>query len=262
MISRKKTSRKSGIRMTMPDNSEDLATTEQHNQAEDAHEKQPTNIKDLEPRMRLRGKVTKVGLSGAFVDIGLSQDGWVHISQLSKDPVNKVTEVVEEGSEVTVWVRKVDRRRGRISLTMIEPPKRTFHDLKPGMIIEGKVTRLAPFGAFVDIGIGRDGLVHVSELAPGYVEDPSEIVSVGEEVEVKVLNINRGRRQIELSMKEIPLEEIEGEEPLPTIMELAIQEAFDQQRNNRGKKTKRSQKKPPRSEQNDIITRTLRSHGS
>ncbi|MGA9350252.1 MAG: S1 RNA-binding domain-containing protein [Anaerolineae bacterium] len=252
--------RKNGIKMTMPDNTERLATTEQHNQAEDAHEKQPTSIKDLKPRMRLRGKVTKVGLSGAFVDIGLSQDGWVHISQLSQDPINKVTEVVKEGSEVTVWVRKVDRRRGRISLTMIEPPKRTLHDLKPGMIIEGKVTRLAPFGAFVDIGIGRDGLVHVSELAPGYVEDPSEIVSVGEEVEVKVLNVNRGKRQIELSMKEIPLEEIEGEEPLPTIMELAIQEAFDQQRNNRGKKAKRGEKRPPRSEQNDIITRTLRSH--
>jgi ribosomal protein S1 len=246
--------------MTIPDNTEELVTTGQDNQAEDAHEKQPADIKDLKARMRLKGKVTKVGLSGAFVDIGLSQDGWVHISQLSKEPVNRVTEVVKEGSEVTVWVRKVDHTRGRISLTMIEPPKRTFHDLKPGMIIQGKVTRLTPFGAFVDIGIGRDGLVHISELAPGYVEDPSEIVSVDEEVEVKVLNVNSKRRQIELSMKEIPLEEIAGEEPLPTIMELAIQEAFDQQRNNRGKKVKRSEKKPPRSEQNDIITRTLRSH--
>ena len=248
--------------MTIPNNTEGLVTTEQDNRAEDAHEKQPANIKDLKPRMRLRGKVTKVGLSGAFVDIGVSQAGWVHISQLSKEPVNKVTEVVEEGSEVTVWVRKVDHTRGRINLTMIEPPERTFHDLKPGMIIEGKVTRLAAFGAFVDIGIGRDGLVHISELAPGYIESPSEIVSVGEEVEVKVLSVDSKRRQIELSMKEIPLEEIEGEESLPTIMELAIQEAFDQQKNNRGKKVKRSEKRPPKSEQNDIITRTLRSHGS
>ncbi|MFQ5811688.1 MAG: S1 RNA-binding domain-containing protein [Anaerolineae bacterium] len=235
-------------------------TTEQRNQAEDAHEKQPTDTKNLKPRVRLRGKVTKVGLSGAFVDIGLSQKGWVHISQLSKDPVNRVTEVVEPGDEVTVWVRKVDRKRGRISLTMIGPPKRTFRDLKPGLIIEGKVTRLAPFGAFVDVGVGRDGLVHISELAPGYVEDPSEIVSVGEEVEVKVLNVNRRRRQIELSMKEIPLE-IEGEEPLPTIMELAIHEAFDRQRDNRGKKAKRDEKKPLQSKQDDIIARTLRSHG-
>jgi len=210
--------------------------------------------------MRLRGKVTKVGISGAFVNIGLSQDGWVHISQLSKDPVNKVTEVVEEGSEVTVWVKKVDRKREHINLTMVEPPKRTFRDLKPGLIIEGKVTRLAPFGAFVDIGVGHDGLVHISELAPGYVEDPAEIVSVGEEVEVKVLNVNRRRHQIELGMRDIPLE-VDEEEPLPTTMELAIKEAFHQQRDNRSKKAKGGQKRSPRSEQNDIITRTLRSHG-
>jgi small subunit ribosomal protein S1 len=211
--------------------------------------------------MRLRGKITRVGLSGAFVDIGLSQEGWIHISQLSKDPVNRVTEVVQPGDEVTVWVKQVDRRRGRINLTMIEPPERTFRDLKPGMIIEGKVTRLAPFGAFVDIGVGRDGLVHVRELAPGYVEDPAEIVSVGEKVEVKVLSVNRRRRQIELSMKDIPLEIEEEEEPLPTLMELAIRKALSRQRANRDKKAKRVQKQPLRSEQSDIIARTLRSHG-
>jgi len=239
-------------------------TTEQRNQAEDAHEKQPTDTKNLKPRMRLRGKVTKVGLSGAFVDIGLSQEGWMHISQLSKDPVNRVTEIVEPGNEVTVWVKRVDRRRGRINLTMIEPPERVFGDLKPGMIIKGKVTRLAPFGAFVDIGVGRDGLVHVSELAPGYVENPAEIVSVGEEVEVKVLSVDHRRRQIELGMKGIPLDIDEEEEaPLPTIMELAIKEAFDRQEgeeDTRGKKTKGGEKKAPRGEQNDIISRTLRSH--
>ena len=252
--------KKGGIKMTMPGDAEGLVTTEQSDQAEEAHEKQPTSIKDLEPRMRLTGKVTKVALSGAFVDIGLSQEGWVHISQLGKDPVNKVTEVVEQGSEVTVWVRQVDRKSGRINLTMVKPPKRAFRDLKPGMIIEGKVTRLAPFGVFVDIDVGRDGLIHVSELARGYVEDPAEIVSVGEEVEVKVLSVNHRRREIELSMKDIPLE-IEEEEPLPTIMEFAIKEAFDRQRDNRGKKAKRGEKRPLQSEQSDIITRTLRSHG-
>jgi small subunit ribosomal protein S1 len=240
-------------------------TTEQVNQAKDANEKQPTDIRELKPRMKLSGKVTKAALSGAFVDIGLSQEGWVHISQLSKDPVNRVTEIVELGDEVTVWVKRVDRRRGRINLTMIEPPERVFSDLKPGMTIKGKVTRLAPFGAFVDVGVGRDGLVHISELAPGYVEDPSEIVSVGEEVEVKVLSVDRRRRQIELGMKEIPLETDEEEEPpLPTIMELAIKEALDRQEgeedDSRDKKTKGDQKKAPQSEQSDIISRTLRSH--
>jgi small subunit ribosomal protein S1 len=228
---------------------------------------QPTDITGLRPRMRLTGTVSKVALSGAFVDIGLSQDGWVHISQLSKDPIKRVTEVVEPGDEITVWVRKVDRRKGRISLTMIEPPERVFSDLKPGLIVKGKVTRLAPFGAFVDVGVGRDGLVHISELATGYVDDPSEIVSVGEEVEVKVLSVDRRRRQIELGMKEIPLDidDHEEDEPLPTIMELAIKQALDQQESEEDtgdRKTKRGQKKAPRSEQNDIIARTLRSHGA
>ena len=238
-------------------------TKEQHHQAEDTNEQQASNIKDLKPRMRLRGKVTKVGLSGAFVDIGLGQDGWVHISQLSEDPVNRVAEVVEPGNEVTVWVKKVDRRRGRINLTMVEPPERVFGDLKPGMIIKGKVTRLATFGAFIDVGVGRDGLVHISELASGFVEKPSEIVSVGEEVEVKVLSVDSRRRQIELGMKEIPLDDLEDEEPLPTIMEMALKEAFDQQEDEgdtRGKKAKGGQKKAPQNEQRDIIARTLRSH--
>ena len=238
-------------------------TKEQHHQTEGTNEQQPTNIKDLKPRMRLRGKVTEVGLSGAFVDIGLGQDGWVHISQLSGDPVNRVTEVVEPGDEVTVWVKKVDRRKGRINLTMVEPPDRVFGDLKPGMIIKGKVTRLATFGAFIDVGVGRDGLVHISELASGFVEKPSEIVSVGEEVEVKVLSVDRRSRQIELGMKEIPIDDLEDEEPLPTIMELAIKEAFDHQEDKgdtKGKKTKGGQKKAPPNEQSDIIARTLRGH--
>ena len=239
-------------------------TEEEHHQAEDAREQQPTDIKGLKPRMKLRGKVTKVALSSAFVDIGLSQEGWVHISQLSKDPVNRVTEVVEPGDEVTVWVKKVDRRRGHIDLTMVEPPERVFSDLKPGMIIKGKVTRLAQFGAFVDVGVGRDGLVHISELAPGYVENPSEIVSVGEEVEVKVLGVDRRRRQIELGMKEIPIDDVEEEDAPPTTMELAIKAALDEQEDEediRGKVVKDSGQRPPQSEQSDIITRTLRNHG-
>jgi ribosomal protein S1 len=199
------------------------------------------------------------------VDIGLDHEGWLHISQLSEEPINRVTEVVEPGDETSLWVRKVDHSRGRISLTMVEPPERAFGDLGPGLVITGKVTRLAPFGAFVDIGVGRDGLVHISELAPGYVENPSEIVSVGEEVEVKVLSVDRDRREIELGMREIPMTiDEEDDEPLPTTMELAIKEALDQQEEDTGDtssaKAKRGQKKAPLSEQQDIIARTIRSH--
>jgi small subunit ribosomal protein S1 len=238
-------------------------TAEQLNQ----NAKPPADIKELKPRMRLQGKVVKTVLSGAFVDIGVGQDGWMHISQLREGPVNRVTEVVEPGDEVTVWIKKVDHRKGRINLTMIKPPELVFSDLKPGMIIKGKVTRLAPFGAFVDVGVGRDGLVHISELASGYVTNPSEIVSVGEMVEVKVLNVDRKRHQIELGMKEMPLDldDAEQDEPLPTIMELAIKQAFDRQEGEEdieGQKTKGGKKKASQSEQNDIIARTLRNHGS
>jgi transcriptional accessory protein Tex/SPT6 len=239
-------------------------TIEERNQTEETHEKQPTSIRDLKPHMKLRGKVTRVGLSGAFVDIGLNQEGWVHISQLSQHPVNRVSEIVEEDQEVTVWVKRVDRTRKRISLTMIEPPERTLRDLTPGMIIGGKVTRLTPFGAFVDIGVGCDGLVHISELAPGYVNDPAEIVSVGDEVEVKVLNVDRRRRQIELSIKDIPIDDdIDEEEPIPTMMELAFQEAFGRQEgegDSKERKAKGGKERPPRGKQNDIINRTLRNH--
>jgi len=239
-------------------------TNEELNQTEETSEKRPTSIRDLKPKMRLTGRVTRVGLSGAFVDIGLNHEGWLHISQLNPQPVNRVSDILEEGDEITVWVKRVDRARKRVSLTMIEPPERTFRDLKPGMIVGGKVTRLAPFGAFVDIGVGRDGLVHISELAPGYVDDPSQIVSVGEEVEVKVLNVDPRRRQIELSIKDIPIDEVtEEEEPIPTLMQLAFQEALgrhNQLGDDRDKTSKRGQKRPPRGPQNDIITRTLRSH--
>jgi len=238
----------------------------EHNPTEETHEQHPTSIRDLKPGMKLTGKVTRTGLSGAFVDIGLEdQEAWMHISQLSPKPVNRVSEILKEGDEITVWVKKVDHTTKRISLTMIEPPERTFRDLQPGMIIGGKVTRLAPFGAFVDIGVGRDGLVHVSELATGYVSDPSEIVSVGDEVEVKVLSVDPRRRQIELSIKDIPVDDDmeEGESPIPTVMELAFQQASGRQvdlGHDRDKAAKKGQKRPARGPQNDIISRTLRTH--
>ncbi len=201
-----------------------------------APQKKPTSIKDLKRGMKLQGKVTRIALCGAFVDIGLDREGLIHISQLGRRSINRVTEVLKKGDEVTVWVKKVDRKRKRVFLTLVEPP-RPLRSLKPGMVLEGKVTKLAPFGVFVDIGAGRDGLVHISELAPGRVDDPAEIVSVGEKVEVQVLRVDRKRRRIELSMKEPLLEALKGEEePLPTVMELAWQRALARQRERKGQR--------------------------
>jgi small subunit ribosomal protein S1 len=226
----------------------------------DAH---PSDIRDLRPKMKLRGTVSRVELFGAFVNIGVGQDGLVHISQLTEGRVSRVADVVSVGDEVTVWVTKVDLPRGRISLTMIEPPECSLEDLKPDMVLTGKVTRLARYGAFVDIGVERDGLVHVSEIAQGYVRDAAEYVSVGEEVEVRVVSVNLRKKQIELSMKDLPTRELgqpeeEGEESVPTTVELALKEAMSQSEQEMTQRSRRKRRKGIDDERADMLARTLR----
>jgi transcriptional accessory protein Tex/SPT6 len=224
-------------------------------------EARPERIQDLRPKMKLAGTVTRVELYGAFVDIGVGRNGLVHISQLKKERVNRVADVVNEGDEVTVWVQRVDHRRNRISLTMIEPPERTIGELEPGTQLTGKVTRLERYGAFVDIGVERDGLVHVSELAQGYVKDPSEYVSVGEEVEVRVVSVDLRKNQIELSMKDLPSDGVvdldEGEEEVPTAIEVALKEAMAEAEQESAQKSRRKRQKGPDSNLADILARTL-----
>lgn len=235
--------------------------TEELNQGATPPEGRPTNIRQLRPKMKLQGKVTRVELFGAFVDIGVGRDGLVHISQLQRDRVNRVAKVVNEGDEVTVWVQRVAPRQGRISLTMIEPPEHTLEDLEPGMVLAGKVTRLERYGAFVDIGVERDGLLHVSEIALGYVKDPTEYVSVGDKVEVRVVSVNLRKGQIELSMKDLPTdepEETEEEEAPPTAVELALKEAMARPERKAEQKSRRKRRKALDDERAEILTRTLR----
>jgi small subunit ribosomal protein S1 len=211
--------------------------------AEDASDH--ISIMDLRPGMELSGKVKSVTDFGAFVDMGIAQDGLVHISELARRRVKNVTEVVQVGDEVKVWVKKVDKKRGRISLTMVKPTTRRFKDLKPDLVVDGVVTRIEPYGVFVDVGTGRDGLVHVSELTEGYINSPSEVVSVGDKVQVRVLKVDRKARKVDLTMKEFiktpeppepePVQE-EEEEPTPTVMSLAFQAAL---KDNNGKKKQR-----------------------
>jgi small subunit ribosomal protein S1 len=228
-----------------------------------ALELRPTNIRELRPKMKLQGQVVRVELFGAFVDIGVGQDGLVHISQLQEGRVNRVVDVVSEGDEVTVWVQKVDPQQGRISLTMIEPPERTLEDLEPGMVLTGKVTRLERYGAFVDIGVERDGLLHVSEIAQGYVKDPTEYVSVGEKLEVRVVSVNLRKGQIELSMKDLPtddpVEAEEAEEDPPTAIEVALKEAMAQSEQESEQKSQRRRRKALDAERAEALARTLRS---
>jgi len=167
----------------------------------------------LEPKTKLSGKILKTTLAGALVDIGQSLPGVLHISQISETPVNKVEDVLKEGQEVTVWVKRL--RKDRIELTMIEPLAYDWKELKVDMVVKGKVTRLESYGAFVDFGAERPGLIHVSELAHGYVKTASDVVKAGDEIEAKVLEVDRRKRQIRLSIK--ALQELVAEEAPETI---------------------------------------------
>lgn len=161
----------------------------------------PSGIADLKPKMQLTGTVKRLELYGAFIDLGLDATGLIHISKLGAEQVNRVSDVLQEGQEVTVWVEKVDPARQQVMLTMVPPLAVDWGELDTDKVYSGKVTRLENFGAFVNIGAEREGLVHISELSHDYVKHPSEKVKVGDEVEVKVLGFNRRKRRIDLSMK-------------------------------------------------------------
>jgi len=218
-------------------------------------------LADLQRKMKLSGTVKKVELFGAFVDVGVGRDGLVHISALSRQQVNRVEDIVKEGDTVTVWVRRVDPQAGRIDLTMVEPSALEWDEIKPGQQYQGKVVKIERFGAFVEIGAERPGLIHISELATWRVEEVSEIVKMGQEVEVKVLAVDARKKQIKLSMKALDVEapEVEAPEEAPlTAMQLAMQRAMgtndDRRRGRRGKDRDRD-----RDEQEDILSRTLAS---
>ena len=161
-------------------------------------------LSKLQAGMRLKGVVSSIVDFGAFVDLG-GIDGLIHISELSWNHVNHPSEVVKVGQEVEVQVLDVDLNRERISLGLkqtTEDPWRTLVKKYPvGAIVEGRVTKLVPFGAFVDLGDGIEGLVHISEMARQHVDTPSQVTNVNEAVQVKVMEIDLDRRRISLSMK-------------------------------------------------------------
>ncbi len=161
----------------------------------------PTSFADLKPKMQLAGTVKRLELYGAFIELGPGLTGLIHVSKLGGEQVNRVSDVLKEGDQITVWVEKVDPERQQVMLTMVPPLAVDWTDLQTDRPYTGKVTRLETFGAFVNIGAEREGLVHISELSHDYVKHPSEVVKVGDEVEVKVLGFNRRKRRIDLSMK-------------------------------------------------------------
>ena len=161
-------------------------------------------LEKLSKGMRLKGTVSSIVDFGAFVDLG-GIDGLIHISELSWSHVNHPSEVVKVGEEVEVEVLDVDLQRERISLglkqTTEDPWTKLVETYPVGTIVDGKVTKIVPFGAFIELGANVEGLVHISEMAMRHIDSPAQVVKVGDVVKVKVMDVNVERRRISLSMK-------------------------------------------------------------
>ena len=151
------------------------------------------------------GIVRRLTNFGAFVDIG-GIDGLVHISELAHHRVEHPSEVLTENQEIEVFVLKVDKDAERVSLSLKhilpDPWTEISSKFKAGDVVEGKVVRLADFGAFVELIPGVDGLVHVSQISEEHVEKPEDVLSVGQEIKVKILDIDTQAKRVSLSMRE------------------------------------------------------------
>src|ERR671920_843990 len=192
-----------------------------------------TFLNKLEKGQVRPGVVSSIVNFGAFVDLG-GVDGLVHVSELSWKHIDHPSEVVEVGQEVTVEVLDIDLDRERVSLSLKatqEDPWQAFartHQI--GQIVPGKVTKLVPFGAFVRVEEGIEGLVHVSELAERHVEIPEQVVQVNDDVLVKIIDIDLERRRISLSLKQANEGvDINSEEFDPTLYGMAA--SYDDQGN-------------------------------
>src|SRR6202034_2817898 len=170
-----------------------------------------------------KGVVSSIVNFGAFVDLG-GVDGLVHVSELSWKHIDHPGEVVEVGQEVTVEVLDVDMDRERVSLslksTQEDPWQQFARTHQIGQVVPGRVTKLVPFGSFVRVEEGIEGLVHISELADRHVEIPEQVVEVGDEMFVKIIHIDLDRRGISLSLKQAnegTIGEAVGEDFDPTL---------------------------------------------
>jgi small subunit ribosomal protein S1 len=182
----------------------------------------------LNPGDVVEGTISNIVDFGAFVDLD-GMDGLIHISELSWSHVNHPSEVLEIGQKVNVKVLDIDRDRQRISLglkqTQSDPWQQVLESYQEGDVVSGKVTKVVTFGAFVEILPGVEGLVHISELAQHHVENPREVVSQGDTVNVRILEVDAERRRLSLSLKRVedgmPIQPGPGEEAAPPSIDLS-----------------------------------------
>jgi small subunit ribosomal protein S1 len=181
----------------------------------------------LEPGQEVDGTISNIVDFGAFVDLD-GIDGLIHISELSWSHVNHPSEVLSIGDTVRVKVLDIDRDRQRISLglkqTQEDPWQRVLSEYGEGDVLDGEVTKVVAFGAFVQILPGVEGLVHISELAQHHVESPTEVVAPGDKLQVKILEIDESRRRLSLSVKRVEGQELPRREPAPEAVEEVTEE--------------------------------------
>ena len=159
-------------------------------------------ISEIKQKMKFTGKVLKTTLAGAAIDIGAEKPAMLHVSQMvsnQNEPILSVSDYLKEDEEIEVWVKRV--RDQRIELTMVKPLDLEWREIKTGLAVKGVVVRLETFGAFVEIGAERPGLIHISEMAHGYVRTPADVMKEGDEIEAEIIDFNRKKKQIKLSIK-------------------------------------------------------------
>jgi len=196
---------------------------------EEERKEQRQRILDrLNPGDVVEGTISNIVDFGAFVDLD-GMDGLIHISELSWSHVNHPSEVLDIGQTVKVQVLDIDRERQRISLglkqTQTDPWQQVLESYQEGDVVQGTVTKVVTFGAFVEILPGVEGLVHISELAQHHVENPREVVSQGDKVNVRILEVDADRRRLSLSLKRVeegqPVQPLPGEEGEPPALGLS-----------------------------------------
>ena len=197
---------------------------------QDQREQRVHFLADLKPGDRVRGIVSSIVHFGVFVDIG-GMDGLIHVSELSWKHVDHPSAILSVGDEIEVEVLEVDPDKERISLSLKATQTDPWHDFglthQAGELVYGRITKLVPFGAFVQVGEGIEGLVHISEMASHRVDTPDQVVSVGEELWVKITDIDPQKHRISLSIKQAA----EGGEVSEEYREAFGEHAFDDEGN-------------------------------